>query len=99
MANIIGLQEQQRALKEIQDILKDLAALNTFLSAQNPTGVYSITFSDEEGKKHKAELPAVKEEIAALAARYKKDKSDYVRKLASDKRIALDLEDEEILGN
>ena len=98
MANIIGLQEQQRALKEIQDSLKDLSVLNTFLGAHNPSGVYCITFTDEEGKKHKVELPANKEEIAALAAPHKKEKCEHVRKLASEKRIALDPEDEEILG-
>jgi len=42
MANIIGLPEREKALREIQTILKELAITNKFLEMHNASGSYTI---------------------------------------------------------
>ena len=98
MANIIGLQKQQDALREIESVLKELNNMNQFLSALNPLGKYSISFKDDEGKKHGTEISASEEEIGALVNRFKKERTEYILKLAKENRIALDPEDYLVLG-
>jgi len=98
MANIIGLPEREKALREIQTILKELAITNKFLEMHNASGSYTISFKDEEGKKHSTDLTASREEIAALLMRYKNERKEYILQLAREHRIGLDPEDNEILG-
>lgn len=98
MANIIGLQQQQDALNEINTILKAVAIINKALEADNPTKTYSLRFTDAEGKKQATDFTAEKEEINKLLEKNKQEKKDYVLSLAQEFRIALDPEDKEILG-
>lgn len=46
MAQIIGYKEQQRALKEIGKQLKVIETINRFLSTQNDSGMYTLSFGD-----------------------------------------------------
>jgi len=98
MANIIGLQQRQEALRDIQNVIKEVAVANAFVAASNPSGAYSIGFTDEAGKKHKIDLTGYKEDLDALIKRDKEAKKGYVLNLAQQHRIALDPEDNEILG-
>lgn len=45
MAQIIGLKEQQDALKKIKSLLNSLTASNLFLETDNPENLYEFTFS------------------------------------------------------
>lgn len=45
MAKIIGLKEKQLALKQIEQKMKALGPINEFLDAENPTGVYTLSFA------------------------------------------------------
>ena len=98
MANIMGLQQQQEALKEITDIIKELKVANKFLDMSDPETEYSIGFIDEEGKKMKIEISGYKSEIDELVNRYKEAKRNKILTLAQENRIALDPEDNEVLG-
>ena len=98
MANIIGLADQQRVLKEISSILKDLKITNDFLNAVNPSKIYKISFIDSDGKKITSELFGSKEEIDALVNRYKNEMKAYILALADEFHIGLDHNDKKILG-
>jgi len=98
MANIIGLADQQKALKDISAILKDLKTTNSFLDAVNPTKTYTISFTDIDGKKHATELSGSKEEVDALVGRYKGEMKALVLAMAEEYRIGLDVNDKKILG-
>lgn len=98
MANIIGLQKQEAALKEIQSVIKNIDEANKFMEAENPTGIITISFKKEDGKKQLTEISVPKEKVNALITDYKAEKREYVLQMARDNRIALDPEDEVILG-
>lgn len=98
MANIIGLADQQKALKDISAILKDLKTTNSFLDAVNPTKTFTISFTDNDGKKHATELSGSKEEVDALVSRYKDEMKVLVLAMAEEYHIGLDVNDKKILG-
>ena len=97
MANIIGLKQQQEALKKVRSALKEVETMNAFLLAQNSSGQYTLSFTDETGKKISTDIVASKEEVDNLIAKYKKGMKDYIFTLAEEFHIGLDLEDEKIL--
>ena len=78
MARIIGLKEKQNALKDIQQSLRSLAPLNSFIAADNPENEYVISFDT-----HKATLKCdEKEKINELVRAYKKVIVDHIEELA-----------------
>lgn len=44
MAKIIGLKEKQLALKQIEQKIRTLGPINEFLAADNPSGIYTVSF-------------------------------------------------------
>lgn len=98
MAKILDQEEQRKALKNIVSSIKEIDAANEFLKAQNTSGIYSISFTGEDGKKYSTEISASsKEDLNALILVHKEQERDRIRKLAEDNRIALDPEDNEVL--
>ena len=51
MPKIIGLTEQQSALREISAAVKKMDGINDFLNTPNPEGKYTISF-EAGGKRH-----------------------------------------------
>lgn len=94
MANIIGLKEKQLALKEITRKLKTLVPINEFLSAKNPTGVYTISFGEFQSKL----LCEDAETIRSCVFAYKKKVVDEIREQATKFSIEFDEEEEKLLG-
>ena len=45
MPQIHGLKEQQQALSEINQILKEIEGINAFLAVPNPTNMFELKFS------------------------------------------------------
>lgn len=98
MAHIIGLQQQQDALNEINATLKAVTIINKALEANNPTKTYSIRFTDAEGKKLATDFTADKEEVNKLLLKNKQEKREYVLELAREFTIGLTPEDKDVLG-
>lgn len=98
MAKILDQEEQRKALKNINGSIKDLEAANEFLKAQNPSGVYTISFTGEGDKKYSTVMHAEnKEELNLLILAHKEREKERIKALAEENRIALDPEDEVIL--
>ena len=98
MAKILDQEEQRKALKNIIGSIKEITAANEFLSAQNTSGVYSISFTAEDGKKYATEISASsKQDLDALILVHKEQERTRIEKLAEDNRIALDPEDRTVL--
>lgn len=94
MAYIVGLKEKQLVLKEISKKLKALAPINAFLSAENPSGLYTISFGD-----HSCHLRCDdSEQIKGFVRSYKKELVEEIRSMAEKATIDFD-EDEEALLN
>ncbi len=99
MAKILDQEEQRKALRNINDSIKDIKSANEFLRNQNPNGVYVISFTGEDGKKYSAEIKvADKEEVNRLIISHKQQEKLRIVQLAEDNRIALDEEDNEVLA-
>lgn len=98
MASIKNQDEQRKALKNINDSIKDLKVSNEFLKQQNPSGNYTIAFTGEDGKKYTAEISVEKkDDIAMLIMSHKEKEKQRISELAERNGIALDPEDIEIL--
>ena len=94
MAKIIGLKEQKIALNQINATLKEIEPINNFLSASNPSGVYTISFEDSSGKTYKTKmLTPDKSNIDALVRAHKSNLSKNLLEKASAFNIALDDEE------
>lgn len=94
MANIIGLKEKQLALKEINRKLKALKPVNDFLDAENPDGVYKISFDRFESHL----LCKDSDTIKAFVFEYKKEMVTEIRELAKKYSIEFDEEEEKLLN-
>ena len=98
MPKIIGQAEQQQALKEITSMLKEVVAVNNFLSSRNASGKYIISFSDEQNQKHSCTLfSSEKEEVDLLVLNYKDRLKGKIQALTEEFRIALDPQEQRLL--
>ena len=98
MPKIIGQAEQQQALKDITSMLKEVVAVNNFLSSHNASGKYTITFSDEHHQKHSCTLfTSDKEDVDLLVLTYKDRLKEKIQSLADDFRIALEPQEQLLL--
>ena len=99
MAKILNQKEQQIALKNVNNMIKDLAKVNEFLAAANSDGIYSIEFTDESNTRFSAPLLCTnKEEVNRFVQAYKDQKSQEILQLVEEFHLALDDQDKEILG-
>lgn len=94
MAQITGLLEKQRALKDIQGMIKSLEPLNQFLSTPNPSNEYSISF----GKTKAPIYCETKETIDNLVKAKKALIVNEIKGLAEAHSITLDDEDLKIMN-
>ena len=98
MAKILNQEEQQKALKNINDSIRDLKKGNEILQADNPSGIFTISFTDSAGKRHRAEIHVQSKKIIdQLYLDFKQEEKERIQKLASDNLIDLDDEDIETL--
>lgn len=93
MANIIGIKEKQLAVKEINRKLKTLKPINDFLAAENPSGIYTISFDNYESNLLCKDGDAIK----ALVFAFKKELVAELREQAEKFSIEFDDEDEKLL--
>lgn len=99
MPKIIGLEEQQAALKEIRDALKEIKHINSFLEHENEGGKYTISFIADDGTRCSATAFAnSKEEVDSLIQQHKTRIRNHVRSLAEKNRIHLEIEEKLDLG-
>ena len=99
MPKIIGLAEQQAAVKKIKAILKDLVVTKSFLDAANASGEYTITFKGQDNHVYNTTVYAEdKRQVDALAEAYRQRMAAEVQALASQNRIELDPDEKELLG-
>lgn len=99
MAKILDQEEQRKALRNIVDSLKKLKNTNEFLDKEPPSGIYTISFTDADGKRCSADiLVQDKQTIDALVLQHKEAENARIIKLAADNRIDLDEKDYEIMN-
>ena len=99
MAKILDQEQQRKALKNINDSIKEVNTANEFLTASNPSGKYIITFTGDDDKKHTAEIHTTsKDDLDLLVMAHKEREKQRITKLAEENRIALDPEDHDILN-
>lgn len=99
MPQIIGAAEQRAALHKISAALKKVEGMNVFLDAENPTGEYTISFKNAEGKTISA--PAIstdKADVNSLIQNYKDSIVREMTQLAEKNRIWLDEQDKRTFG-
>lgn len=100
MPKIIGQQEQQRALKEITAALKEVSAINRFLSKQNTSGTYIVSFMDDQNEKQSCSLfTSDKDDVDLLVLNYKDRLKSKIQSLTETYRIALDPQEQALLDN
>ena len=92
MAKIIGLKEKQLALKEINQKLKSLEPVNEFLHAENPSGLYTISFDSFKSTLLCTDPQTIKNLVNA----YKKELVNDIRAKATEFSIEFE-EDEEAM--
>lgn len=94
MAKILGLKEQQKALREINSTLKEFEPINEFLKIQNPSDEYTISFKDENGKTIQTKLLCDdKEPINILVKAYKENLVQSIKQKAAQYNIGLEEEE------
>lgn len=94
MAQIIGLKEKQLALAEINGKLNSLKQINEFLTANNPSGKYTISFDN----KHRISLFCHDgEAINAIVRAYKEQLVAEIRAEAQKYSIGFEDEDEALM--
>lgn len=99
MAQIIGLEEQKLALKDIEKKIEEVADINTLLSnIQSGNGAISLSFIVDGRRKSIKLTNLVDNVIPELLLKEKERIIDYVIDLANNHNIKLDQEDYAALG-
>ena len=100
MPKIIGQQEQQRALKEITAALREVTAINRFLSRQNTSGIYAVSFTDDQNEKQSCFLFSTdRDDVDLLVLNYKDRLKSKIQSLTETYRIALEPQEQAMLDN
>ena len=98
MAKILDQEQQKKALDNINESIRSMKKINSFLTASNPDGEYSFSFKDEEGKKQNAVFNLTdKSDLVNFFKNFKKSEKDRIVVLAEANRIELDPEDYEVM--
>ena len=99
MPQIIGADEQRAALHTISAALKKVEVMNIFLNTENPTGEYTISFKNAEGKTISAPaISTAKADVDILIQNYKDSIVHEMTQLAEKNRIWLDEQDKRTFG-
>lgn len=93
MAKLKGLKERQLALKDINSKLKLLVPVNEFLNAENPSGIYTVSFDGYRASLLCKDGEAIRE----LVLNYKKELVSEIRDLAVQHSIEFEAEEEAML--
>jgi len=97
MAKIMKTSEQEQALDTIVNCLKSLKSVNAFLAGKDDMGD-TVKLTVEAGKSKAVVDRFVAEEAVKILIEYRKATISKVKTLSKKFAIALDAEDEEILG-
>jgi len=99
MPKVIGKAEQERALKNITQALKQIPATNTFMQTPNPEGKYTLSFTSHEGKVFTTPIFCTDKSILdRLAQAHKASVAQDVVQQANNNRIELEPDEKEVLG-
>lgn len=99
MAKIIGLEQQQEALQSIRAGVKEIEKTNVFLQTANPSGKYTIFFTDSEGKRVASTIVCEdKSVVDQLVRQSKESAAQGLVSLAEENRIELEEEEKTVLG-
>lgn len=98
MPKIRVLDEQNDALRDISEMLKDVEGINKFLEVPNESGEFIISFTSPDGKAIKAKLRTEKEHIDKMFLKNKKFMASTAKKLCNNLHIDMEPEEKAALG-
>lgn len=98
MPKIRVLDEQNDALRDISEMLKDVEGINKFLEVPNESGEFIISFTSPDGKAIKAKLRTEKEHIDKMFLKNKKSMASTAKKLCNNLHIDMEPEEKAALG-
>ena len=98
MPKIKVLDEQNDALRDVSEMLRDVEGINKFLEVPNESGEFIVSFTSPDGKTIKAKLRAEKEHMDKMFLKNKKAMANTAKKLCSTLHIEMDPEEKAALG-
>lgn len=98
MPKIKVLDEQNDALRDISEMLKDVEGINKFLEVPNDSGEFTISFVSADGKAIKAKLRTDKAHMDKMLQKNKTTMANTARKLCSSLHIEMEPEEKAALG-
>lgn len=98
MPKIKVLDEQNDALRDISEMLKDVEGINKFLEIPSDSGEFMVSFVSPDGKTVKAKLRADKAYMDKMLLKNKTSMANTAKKLCSHLHIELEPEEKAALG-
>ena len=98
MPKIKVLDEQNDALRDVSEMLKDVDGINKFLEVPNESGEFIVSFTSPDGKTIKAKLRADKEHMDKMFLKNKRTMANTAKKLCSTLHIEMEPEERAALG-
>lgn len=98
MPKIKILDEQNDALREISEMLKDVEGINKFLDSENESDEFTISFTSTGGKTVRAKLHVDKAQLDKLLRKNKASMSSTAKKLCTRLHIEMEPGERVALG-
>ncbi len=98
MPKIKVLDEQNDALRDISEMLKDVEGINKFLETPTDSGEFVVSFVSPDGKTVKAKLRADKAHMDKMFLKNKTSMANTAKKLCSNLHIEMEPEERAALG-
>lgn len=98
MPKIKVLDEQNDALREVSEMLKDVEGINKFLETSTDSDEFLVSFVAPDGKTIKAKLRADKAHMDKMFRKNKTAMANTAKKLCSNLHIEMEPEEKAALG-
>ena len=98
MPKIKVLDEQNDALREVSEMLKDVEGINKFLETSTDSDEFLVSFVAPDGKAIKAKLRADKAHMDKMFQKNKTAMASTAKKLCSNLHIEMEPEEKAALG-
>lgn len=98
MPKIKILDEQNDALREVSEMLKDVEGINKFLESENESDEFTISYTSTGGKTVRAKLHVDKAQLDKLLKKNKASMSSTAKKLCARLHIEMEPEEKAALG-
>lgn len=98
MPKIKVLDEQNDALRDISEMLKDVEGINKFLETPTDSGEFVVSFVSPDGKTIKAKLRADKAHMDKMFQKNKTAMANTAKKLCHSLHIEMEPEEKAALG-